>query len=82
MIFTGLTLGMLFGVLLNRLILPSLPITIGDRPAIPPFLPMEDWVAVGRLYLTLLIAFIVSLGIATRLLWKANIHRALRIGQE
>jgi hypothetical protein len=82
MVITGLTLGTLFGILLNRMILPGLPITIGDRPAIPPFFPLEDWMAVVGLYLTFLSALLISLGIGTGLLWRANIHRALRIGQE
>jgi hypothetical protein len=81
-ILAGLTLGTLLGILLNKLILPGLPISFGDRPAIPPFMPLENWAAVFKLYLTLLIAFMTSLGIATYILWRSNIHRALRIGQE
>jgi ABC-type antimicrobial peptide transport system permease subunit len=82
MILAGLTLGIILGMLLNQLILPGLPISFGDRPAIPPFLPLENWTAVIKLYLTLMIAFMTTLGIATGLLWRSNIHRALRIGQE
>ena len=82
MILAGLTLGTLLGLLLNQLILPGLPISFGDRLAIPPFMPLENWTAVIKLYLTLLLAFIATLGIATGVLWRSNIHRALRIGQE
>jgi hypothetical protein len=82
MILAGLSLGTLLGILLNKLILPGLPISFGDKPAIPPFITLENWVAVIRLYLSLLFAFITTLGIATIILWRSNIHRALRIGQE
>lgn len=82
MILAGLSLGTLLGILLNKLILPGLPISLGDKPAIPPFITLENWMAVFRLYLTLLVAFIVTLGVATVVLWRSNIHRALRIGQE
>ena len=82
MILAGLTLGTLLGMLLNQLILSGLPISFGDRLAIPPFMPLENWTAVIKLYLTLLTAFITTLGIATGVLWRSNIHRALRIGQE
>jgi putative ABC transport system permease protein len=82
MILAGLSLGTLLGIVLNKLILPGLPISFGDRPAIPPFMPLENWLAVIKLYLTLLIAFITTLGVATGILWRSNIHRALRIGQE
>jgi ABC-type antimicrobial peptide transport system permease subunit len=82
MILAGLSLGTLLGILLNKLILPGLPISFGDKPAIPPFITLENWAAVFKLYLTLLLAFISTLGIATLILWRSNIHRALRIGQE
>jgi hypothetical protein len=70
------------GILLNQITLPRLPIALGDRPPIPPFYPREDWLAVGQVYLILALAFLISLGVATALLWRARIHRILRIGQE
>lgn len=82
MILAGLSLGTLLGIMLNKLILPGLPISFGDNPAIPPFITLENWAEVFKLYLTLLVAFISTLGIATVILWRSNIHRALRIGQE
>jgi ABC-type antimicrobial peptide transport system permease subunit len=82
MILAGLSLGTLLGILLNKLILPGLPISFGDKPAIPPFITLENWAEVFKLYLTLLVAFISTLGVATVILWRFNIHRALRIGQE
>jgi hypothetical protein len=82
MILAGLSLGTLLGILLNKLILPGLPISFGDKPAIPPFITLENWAEVFKLYLTLLVSFITTLGVATAILWRSNIHRALRIGQE
>ncbi len=82
LIAAGLGLGTALGTLLNKLILPGLPITLGDRPPIPPFYPYEDWTAVGSLYLILGGAFLLSIALATVLLWRARIHRVLRIGEE
>jgi len=82
LILAGLTLGTGLGVLLNQITLPRLPVSLADRPPIPPFVPRADWLAVGSLYLLLAVAFLVILGIVTALLWRARIHRILRIGQE
>jgi hypothetical protein len=82
LILAGLALGTVLGVLLNQLTLPRLPVTLGDQLPIPPFRPHSDWLAVGRIYVGLALAFLVSLGVATALLWRARVHRILRIGQE
>ena len=82
LILTGLALGTGLGVLLNQITLPRLPVSLADQPPIPPFVPRADWLAVGSLYLLLAVAFLVILGIVTALLWRARIHRILRIGQE
>jgi len=82
LILTGLALGTGLGVLLNQITLPRLPVSLADRPPIPPFVPRADWLAVGSLYLVLAVAFLLILGIVTALLWRARIHRILRIGQE
>jgi putative ABC transport system permease protein len=82
LILAGLALGTGLGVLLNRITLPRLPVSLADRPPIPPFVPQEDWLAVGSLYLFLAVAFLVILGIVTALLRRARIHQVLRIGQE
>jgi hypothetical protein len=82
LIMAGLALGTGLGVLLNRFTLPRLPIALGDHPPVPPFVPREDWLAVGHVFLILAVAFLVLLGIVTALLWRARVHRVLRIGQE
>jgi putative ABC transport system permease protein len=82
LILAGLALGTALGVLLNQITLPRLPIALGDGPPVPPFYPRDDWLAVARIYLILALAFLVTLGVATALLWRARIHRVLRIGQE
>jgi ABC-type lipoprotein release transport system permease subunit len=82
LILAGLALGTGLGILLNQITLPRLPVSLGDRPPIPPFVPRADWLAVGWLYLLLATAFLIMLGIVTVLLWRARIHRVLRIGQE
>lgn len=82
LILCGLAIGTVLGLLLNQLILPGLPITLGDRPPIPPFIARNDWLAVGRIYLSLAMAFLLVLGLATWLLWRTQLHRVLRIGEE
>lgn len=82
LILTGLAIGTVLGVALNQLTLPGLPITFGDRPPTPPFIARNDWWGIGRIYLTLAIAFFLSLGIATTLLWRTQLHRVLRVGEE
>lgn len=82
LIVSGLAFGTVLGLLLNQLVLPDLPIGLGDRPPVPPFYPQEDWLAVGRIYLALMLAFLASLGVATAFLVRGRIHRVLRIGQE
>jgi ABC-type lipoprotein release transport system permease subunit len=82
LIIFGLTLGTALGVILNQITLPGLPITLGDRAPIPPFRVQSDWLAVGRIYLTLTVAFLLSLGFATFLLLRTQLHRILRIGEE
>jgi hypothetical protein len=82
LVLAGLALGTGLGVLLNEVTMPRLPVSLGDQPPIPPFVPREDWLAVGLLYLGLAVAFLLILGLVTALLWRARIDRNLRIGQE
>jgi putative ABC transport system permease protein len=82
LILAGLALGTILGVLLNQITLPRLPVSLADQPPVPPFVPRTDWLAVGWLYLSLAVAFLIILAVVTALLWRARIHRILRIGQE
>lgn len=82
LIMAGLALGTGLGLLLNQITLARLPVSLGDRPPIPPFVPRADWLAVGQLFLVLAAAFLIVLAVITAILWRARIHRVLRIGQE
>jgi len=82
LILSGLALGTVLGLLLNRLTLPGLPLSLGGQPPVPPFLAETDWRAVGRIYVTLALAFLASLGLATGALWRAKLHRLLRVDEE
>mgnify|MGYP002624058710 FL=1 len=82
LILAGLAIGTALGVALNQITLPGLPITFGDRPPTPPFIARNDWGAVVQIYITLTIAFFISLGIATLLLWRTKLHQVLRVGEE
>ncbi|MGD2143583.1 MAG: ABC transporter permease, partial [Anaerolineae bacterium] len=82
LILVGLALGTGLGVVLNQITLPRLPVSLADRPPIPPFVPRADWVAVVSLHLFLAVAFLTILGVVTAMLWRARLHRVLRVGQE
>jgi len=82
LVLAGLAIGTALGLLLNRITLPGLPITFGDLPPTPPFLARNDWAALARIYVTLAVAFLLALSAATALLWRTNLHRALRVGEE
>ena len=82
LILSGLALGTILGLLLNRLTLPGLPLSLGGQPPVPPFLAQTDWGAVGRIYFTLAVAFLLSLALAAGLLWRTQLHRVLRVGEE
>ncbi|UCH59171.1 MAG: FtsX-like permease family protein [Anaerolineales bacterium] len=82
LVVSGLTLGTLLGIGLNQLTLPGLPLRLGEMANIPPTIPKTDWQAVTSLYLTLAVAFLISIGIGTFFLWRTEIHRVVRIGEE
>jgi hypothetical protein len=82
LILSGLALGTLLGLILNSLVLPGLPLTLGKLPPVPPFRPYGDPGAVLRIYLVLGGALLICLTVATVLLWRARIHRVLRVGEE
>lgn len=82
LISAGLALGVFLGSLLNEIILPGLPISYGDVPPIPPFVPQEDWIAVIKLVLIMISSFVLTLAIGTYLLWRTRLHQVLRIGEE
>ena len=82
LIFSGLGLGILLGSILNKIILPGLPISFADLPPIPPFVPQTDWYSVARLILIMIGGFFFTLAIGTFLLWKLKLHQVLRIGEE
>lgn len=82
LILAGLGLGTVLGLLLNRLTLPGLPLSLAGRPPVPPFLAETDWGAVWRIYATFAVAFFAALGLATGALWRAKLHRLLRVDEE
>ena len=77
-VLTGLILGAALGAVLNLIVLPGLPITLGEQLAIPPFLPRSDWRSVAQVFITLLLAFAATFGVATWALWRSRIHEAMR----
>ena len=82
LVVSGLFLGTLLGIALTRLTLANLNFSWGTIGSAPPFIPIFDWLAIGRVYLLLGLIFALALTLATTILRRANIHRSLRIGQE
>jgi putative ABC transport system permease protein len=82
LVVSGLTLGTLLGLLLLRLTLPGLSLQLGGEPSVPPLVARAGWTTVTRIYLLLGASFVAAMGLATGLLWRARLHRALRIEQE
>jgi len=82
LMLSGLALGTLLGLLLNELTLSGLPLRLGELDTVPPFLVQTDWRLIVRVYATLVAAFLGSLGVAIFFLWRVQIHRVLRIGEE
>lgn len=82
LMLSGLALGTVLGILLNQLTLSGLPLRLGELDTIPPFMVQTDWILIVRVYFTLVIAFLLSLGMAIVFLWRVQIHRVLRIGEE
>jgi len=82
LVLSGLALGTLLGLLLLRLIVPGLPLRLGDAPPVPPFVARVDWMAIARLYAVLGTLFVIVTGVATAMLWRTRLHRALRVEQE
>ncbi|MFN2156085.1 MAG: FtsX-like permease family protein, partial [Anaerolineae bacterium] len=82
LIVSGLALGTGLGLLVNRVTLPGLPLSLGGRPPVPPFLAETNWRAVGGIYLSLAVAFLASLALATVALWRVKLHRQLRVDEE
>ncbi|GAG28769.1 unnamed protein product, partial [marine sediment metagenome] len=82
LIISGLGLGILLGSILNKLILPGLPISFADIPPIPPFVPQSDWYSVIRLILIMIGGFMFTLAVGTFLLWRIKLHQVLRVGEE
>jgi ABC-type antimicrobial peptide transport system permease subunit len=79
LVLAGLALGTLLGLLLLRLIVPGLPLQLGGAPPVPPFVAHIDGLTVARIYLILGAAFVVAMGMATWMLWRTRLHRALRV---
>jgi hypothetical protein len=82
LMLSGLAFGTILGMLLNQLTLTGLPLRLGELDTIPPFVVQTDWILIIRVYFTLVIAFLISLAMAILFLWRVQIHRVLRIGEE
>jgi ABC-type antimicrobial peptide transport system permease subunit len=82
LILVGLFLGTVLGLFLNQVTLPRLPVSLGSEQSIPPFVPRTDWLAIGHLYLGLLLAFLIVIALVTVVLWRAHLERILRMGEE
>ncbi|MFK7800143.1 MAG: FtsX-like permease family protein [Anaerolineae bacterium] len=82
LVVCGLGLGTGLGLLLSRTTLQNLAFRTGDIVALPPFELVVDWTTVATVLLTLTFAFAVTLSLVTLSLWRTDIHRVLRVGEE
>ena len=82
LILFGLSIGSLLGLILSRMTLRNLAFRTGELVALPPFELVIGWMAVASVLLTLTMAFVFILGLVTLSLWRTDIHRALRVGEE
>lgn len=82
LILSGIFLGVILGSLINQIVLPGLPISFADMPAIPPFIPKDDWYSVFRLIFIIIGGFLFTLAVGTFLLWRLKLHQVLRVGEE
>ena len=82
LVFCGLGLGTALGLVLSRTTLQNLAFRTGDIVALPPFELVVDWTTVVTVIITLIIAFAITLGLVALSLWRTDIHRVLRVGEE
>ena len=82
LVVCGLSIGCVLGLILSRMTLRNLAFQTGEIAALPPFELIIDWTTVVGVLLTLIVAFTAALGLVTLSLWRSDIHRALRVGEE
>jgi hypothetical protein len=82
LLVSGITLGAALGVGLARLALTNLPFGLGTVAARPPFEPQIDWPAIILSVAALAVVLGAVLLFATLALWRTDLHRVLRIGEE
>ncbi len=82
LILAGLLAGGGLGLGLTRLALPLVTATAAGTAAVPPFVPVVDWPALGRMTARLIGAFSLTFLAVTAILWRADILRAMKIGEE
>ena len=82
LILFGLLMGSILGLILSRITLQNLAFRTGDIAALPPFELIIGWTTVAGVLFTLIIAFVTALGLVTLSLWRTDIHRVLRVGEE
>ncbi len=70
--------GIVAGLLTTRLFLPYMPVAAN---AVPPFLVVMPWSAVGAFVLALLVTFVLALSAHVTLLLRVQLGRVLRLGE-
>ncbi len=82
LIFSGLAAGVALGLVLSRMVMPLLTATTGGETAVPPFVAVVDYDAMLRMAGWLAGAFLLTFAGVTALLWRADILRVMKIGEE
>ncbi len=82
LIGVGIALGTGLGVGASWLFIRFLRVSIIAREAVPPFLVVNPWSPVVRLYVILVIVFLVALAVSVHLLRRMRVHAVLRLGEQ
>jgi putative ABC transport system permease protein len=82
LIGVGITLGTGLGAGAGWMFTRFLRVSIIAREAVPPFLVVNPWGTVVRLYVILVIVFLAALAASVHLLRRMRVHAVLRLGEQ
>ncbi|HUV90847.1 MAG TPA: FtsX-like permease family protein [Anaerolineae bacterium] len=82
LIGVGIALGTALGAGAGWMFTRFLQVSIIAREAVPPFLIVTPWATIVRLYIILVIVFLVALAASVHLLRRMRVHAVLRLGEQ
>ena len=82
LIGAGIALGTALGAGAGWMFTRFLQVSIIARESVPPFLVVTPWGTIFRLYVILVIVFLVALAASVHLLRRMRVHAVLRLGEQ